>query len=52
MMQNNQHSIEIEKGDRFQFGKNWLKFLKLISDERIKEAEISLQQNLELETVV
>lgn len=38
---------DLEK--RFHFGKNWSRFLSLISDERIAEAETSLKQMLELE---
>lgn len=40
---------EVKQGDRFQFGKNWQRFLALLDDERIAEAEKSLQQMLEVE---
>ncbi len=30
--------------DRFEFGKNWAKFLKELTDERIHEAEVSLTE--------
>ncbi|MDR0406485.1 MAG: 50S ribosomal protein L11 methyltransferase [Holosporales bacterium] len=32
--------------DRFAFGKNWTKFLKVVDEERIKEAERSLLETL------
>lgn len=50
-MQNNPYIQEIEQAERFQFGKNWASFLKLLSDERIREAENSLKTYLELETL-
>jgi len=36
------HSAEVEGGERFEFGKNWAKFLEVLDDERIAEAERSL----------
>ena len=41
-----QHEIEIEQGQRFKFGDNWLRFLDTLNEERISSAEQSLQQNL------
>ncbi len=35
----------------FEFGKNWQRFLSVLSEERIKAAEASLRQALELETL-
>lgn len=40
---------EVASGQRFQFGKNWERFLSVIDDERITEAEKSIKQMLELE---
>lgn len=40
---------EVASGQRFQFGKNWERFLSVIDDERIAEAEKSIKQMLELE---
>lgn len=40
---------EVEQGERFQFGKNWQRFLSVLSEERIAEAEKSLKQMLEVE---
>lgn len=38
--------IEIEKGERFQFGQNWQRFLSLLNEERILEAENFLKEKL------
>ena len=40
------HSEEIASGKRFEFGKNWAAFLTTLNDERIAEAEKSLQEML------
>lgn len=40
------HSLEIEAGDRFGFGANWARFLRLVDDHRIQLAERSLAQML------
>lgn len=37
--------------DRFEFGKNWKEFLENLTDERIKEAERSLQEWLKTENL-
>jgi 2-polyprenyl-6-hydroxyphenyl methylase/3-demethylubiquinone-9 3-methyltransferase len=42
------HSREIAEGRRFEFGKNWERFLSVLNDERISEAELSLKQMLEV----
>lgn len=39
-------ATEVSQGDRFEFGKNWEKFLSVLNDERIKEAEDSLKSML------
>ena len=39
---------EIESRDRFEFGKNWRRFLRVLNDERIEEAERSLRQMLQV----
>lgn len=38
---------EVRSGDRFEFGKNWTRFLTTLTDERVHEAERSLQEMLE-----
>jgi 2-polyprenyl-6-hydroxyphenyl methylase/3-demethylubiquinone-9 3-methyltransferase len=43
------HAIEIAQGERFEFGKNWSRFLTLLDDARIESAEESLRQMLEVE---
>lgn len=43
------HAIEIAQGERFEFGKNWSRFLELLDDTRIERAEDSLKQMLDIE---
>lgn len=45
------HAIEIARGERFKFGENWSRFLSLLDDTRINEAEKSLRQMLEVESL-
>ncbi len=45
------HTKEIELGRRFEFGKNWLSFLRVLDEERIAEAEKSLRTMLELDSL-
>jgi 2-polyprenyl-3-methyl-5-hydroxy-6-metoxy-1,4-benzoquinol methylase len=45
------HAIEIDRGERFKFGENWSRFLSLLNEERISEAERSLKKMLEIETL-
>ena len=40
---------EVKQGERFQFGKNWQRFLSVLNEERIAEAEKSLKQMLDVE---
>lgn len=40
---------EVDQGERFQFGANWARFLTLLDDERIVEAEASLKAMLEVD---
>ena len=42
---------EIKNGQRFEFGKNWKKFLTTLNDERIRQAELSLKTMLLLESL-
>ncbi len=42
------HAIEIAQGARFEFGKNWSRFLVDLNDRRIARAEESLQAMLEV----
>lgn len=45
------HAIEIAEGERFEFGRNWARFLAVLDDERIARAEESLKQMLEVESL-
>lgn len=40
-----------DQGDMFNFGENWIAFLKLLNTERIKKAEISLRQMLQVDSL-
>ncbi|MFL6334316.1 MAG: class I SAM-dependent methyltransferase [Pyrinomonadaceae bacterium] len=43
------HSLEVGKGERFEFGANWARFLELLDEDRIARAEQSLREMLEVE---
>ncbi|MEO7457299.1 MAG: class I SAM-dependent methyltransferase [Gemmatimonadaceae bacterium] len=45
------HAAEVESGKRFEFGKNWSRFLSVLNDERIAEAELSLAKMLGIKTL-
>jgi len=42
------HTEEVSRGDRFEFGKNWSRFLATLDDQRIAEAERAIAEMLEL----
>lgn len=44
----NSHASEIAQGARFEFGKNWTRFLADLDDRRIARAEESLREMLEI----
>jgi len=44
-------SREVVERNRFNFGENWNRFLTILDEDRIKEAEKSLKQMLEAETL-
>jgi len=44
-----QHAQEVASGQRFEFGKNWKRFLSVLDDARIAAAEKSLQEMLEVD---
>ena len=44
-----EHATEVAQGERFRFGENWSRFLRVLNDERILEAEKSLKEMLEVE---
>jgi SAM-dependent methyltransferase len=45
------HTAEVHEGQRFEFGKNWSRFLTLLDESRICEAEESLKQMLEVQNL-
>jgi 2-polyprenyl-6-hydroxyphenyl methylase/3-demethylubiquinone-9 3-methyltransferase len=45
------NAAEIARGERFQFGQNWSQFLPAIDEERIQQAEQSLREMLEVESL-
>ncbi len=46
-----EHRTEIQKGERFEFGKNWAGFLTVLDKERIERAEQSLAKMLAVSTL-
>ncbi|HEV2765207.1 MAG TPA: class I SAM-dependent methyltransferase [Pyrinomonadaceae bacterium] len=42
------HAAEVARGERFEFGENWSRFLELLDDGRIARAEESLKTMLEV----
>ncbi len=45
------HANEVKEGKRFKFGKNWKNFLSTLNDERIYNAELSLKEMLEVDSL-
>ena len=39
---------ETARGDRFAFGRNWSRFLRVLNDDRVRQAEASLREMLEM----
>jgi len=48
---NSTHAAEVEAKTRFEFGKNWTRFIGLLDNQRIRQAEVSLQQMLGVESL-
>jgi 2-polyprenyl-6-hydroxyphenyl methylase/3-demethylubiquinone-9 3-methyltransferase len=46
-----QHTEEVAGGERFEFGKNWARFLKLLNEDRIERAQGSLENMLDAGTL-
>jgi 2-polyprenyl-6-hydroxyphenyl methylase/3-demethylubiquinone-9 3-methyltransferase len=44
-----QHTVEVARGERFEFGKNWTRFLRVLNEDRIRLAESSLTSMLQME---
>lgn len=51
MPQASQHARDVAAGERFAFGANWARFLRVVNDERIRRAERSLLDMLEAENL-
>ena len=45
------HATEVARGERFKFGENWARFLALLDERRIGEAESSLREMLACDTL-
>jgi 2-polyprenyl-6-hydroxyphenyl methylase/3-demethylubiquinone-9 3-methyltransferase len=45
------HATEVEQGERFEFGENWVRFLAVLNDDRIEEAKKSLKEMLNVESL-
>jgi len=45
------YAEEVARGERFEFGKNWSRFLEGVRDEQIVTAESSLKQMLEIDSL-
>lgn len=43
------HATEVARGERFEFGSNWARFLNVLDDERIASAERALKDMLQVE---
>jgi 2-polyprenyl-3-methyl-5-hydroxy-6-metoxy-1,4-benzoquinol methylase len=43
-----QHQQEVERSERFEFGENWTRFLRLLNEERIRDAEQALRDMLQV----
>jgi SAM-dependent methyltransferase len=45
------HSQEVDAGERFAFGDNWTRFLEVLDETRISQAEASLKRALRVESL-
>src|SRR5512142_240157 len=45
------HDREMAAGERFEFGKNWVKFLAVLDERRIGQAEQSLRDFLDIDSL-
>jgi len=51
MSTHSEHAKEVASKERFEFGKNWLRFLALLTEERVLAAESSIAAMLETSTL-
>jgi len=47
----NINAAEIARGERFEFGQNWSQFLSALDEQRIQQAEKSLREMLEVDSL-
>jgi peptidoglycan/LPS O-acetylase OafA/YrhL/2-polyprenyl-3-methyl-5-hydroxy-6-metoxy-1,4-benzoquinol methylase len=45
------HATELQQGERFAFGDNWNRFLRIVDEQRIAQAERSIQEMLGVESL-
>ena len=43
------HQAEVAAGQRFEFGENWRRFLAVLNEDRLRQAETSLKTMLAAE---
>jgi len=46
-----EHALEVTRGERFEFGKNWSNFLRVVDEEKIEQAVASLRRLLGVEAL-
>src|SRR5882724_6483219 len=46
------HANEVARKERFEFGKNWNRFLSVLDDDRILQAENSLKAKLKIDNLI
>jgi len=46
-----QHALEVARGERFEFGKNWSNFLNVVNEDRVAQAVASLKKLLGVESL-
>jgi SAM-dependent methyltransferase len=51
MVDTGRSAPEVPDGRRFEFGENWARFLRVLNEERIAEAEASLKRMLDCESL-
>src|SRR5579871_3052389 len=51
MVAASEHQAEVGRGKRFEFGANWSRFLTVLNDERIAQAETSLRGALGVQSL-
>lgn len=50
-MMSSTHRSEVARAERFEFGENWRRFLRVLDEERIARAEASLCEMLEVDSL-